>query len=105
MFGLYDQNQNFIQEYTTDENGKIYIPDLLEGIYYIKELSTLDGYHLLDGFMEVNVKNNVLSSFKVTNRLKVEVPKTGVNELFYTILFSSFCLVLGMVLCNYDKDH
>ena len=105
LFGLYNQDQNLIQEYTTDENGKITIPDLLEGIYYIKELATLDGYHLLDGFMEVNVKNNVLSTFKVTNRLKVEVPKTGVNELLCSILFSSFCLMIGMALCNYDKNH
>ncbi len=105
LFGLYDQDQNFIQEYITDENGKITIPNLLEGLYYIKELSTLEGYQLLDGFMEVNVKNNILSSFKVTNRLKVEVPKTGVNELLCSILFSSFCLTIGMALCNYDKNH
>lgn len=105
LFGLYDQNKNLIDEYITDENGKIYISNLLEGLYYIKEMATLDDYYLLDGFKEVNIKNNVLTSFKVTNRMKIEVPKTGVNELFYTILFSSFCLLVGIILCNYDKNN
>lgn len=50
LFGLYDQDQNLLQEYYTDLNGRIQIDSLLEGLYYIKELNTLPGYELLDGF-------------------------------------------------------
>ena len=105
LFGLYDQDKQLIGEYETDEKGMITISNLLEGIYYIKELSAPSNYELLDGFMEANIQNNVLSNFKITNRLKIEVPKTGVNEFLYTILFSSVCLFIGMVLCNYDQNN
>ena len=103
LFGLYDQDKQLISKYETDRNGIITISNLLEGLYYIKELDAPSDYQLLDGFMEVNIQNNVLSNFKITNRLKIEVPKTGVNELLYIILFSSVCLFIGMVICNYDK--
>ena len=102
LFGLYDQDQNLIEEYYTNEEGKITIENLLEGLYYIKELNTLDDYELLEGFMEVQVKNNILNSLLITNRLKVEVPLTGTNEFFLSILFSSLCLLLGVYLCNHD---
>ena len=103
LFGLYDENKNLICEYTTNQEGKILIEDLLEGVYYIQELTTLDNYELLNGFREVHIKNNTLSNLKVTNRLKIEVPKTGVNELLFTIVFSSLCLIVGVYLCNHEK--
>lgn len=103
LFGLYDENRNLIEEYSTDKDGKITIENLLEGLYYIKELNTLNDYELLNGFMEVNIKNNTLSNLKITNRLKIEVPKTGVNELLFTIILSSICLLVGAYLCNHEK--
>ena len=102
MFGLYDHDNYLIEEYYTNEEGKITIENLLEGLYYIKELTTVDDYELLEGFMEVQIKNNILNSVLVTNRLKVEVPITGTNEFFLSILFSSICLLLGAYLCNHD---
>lgn len=102
LFGLYDQDKNLIEEYYTDEEGKITIENLLEGLYYIKEISTVGDYELLEGFMEVQIKNNILNSLLITNRLKVEVPITGTNEFFLSILFSSICLLLGAYLCNHD---
>ena len=102
LFGLYDQDKNLIEEYYTNEEGKITIENLLEGLYYIKELNTVDDYELLEGFMEVQIRNNILNSVLITNRLKVEVPITGTNEFFLSILFSSICLLLGAYLCNHD---
>lgn len=103
LFGLYDNEKNLIQEYSTNEDGLIKIENMLPGLYYVKELSPLDGYELLEGFTEVEIKNNTLSTIKVTNRLEIEVPKTGTNEFILTILFSSFCLAIGAFICNYDK--
>ena len=100
LFGLYDEFYKLIDQYYTDQDGKISIDHLLEGLYYIKELEAPDGYQVLDGFMDVEIKNNVLSTIKVTNRLKINVPKTGTNEFILTILFSAACLLVGAFICN-----
>ena len=105
LFGLYNQDKELISEYETDENGMITISNLLAGLYYIKELNAPANYELLDGFMEVNIQNNVLSNLKITNRLKIEVPKTGVNELLGIILFTSVSLFGGVALYRHDKKH
>ena len=104
LFGFYDKDKNLIGEYQTNSDGEIFLENLLSGIYYIKELNSVSGYELLDGFMEIEIKPNVLSTAKVTNRLKIEVPKTGVNDLIFTILFSACSLFVGVILCNYDKN-
>ena len=100
-----NQDKELISEYETDENGMITISNLLAGLYYIKELNAPANYELLDGFMEVNIQNNVLSNLKITNRLKIEVPKTGVNELLGIILFTSVSLFGGVALYRHDKKH
>ena len=105
LFGLYNQDKELISEYETDENGMITISNLLAGLYYIKELNAPANYELLNGFMEVNIQNNVLSNLKITNRLKIEVPKTSVNELLGIILFTSVSLFGGVALYRHDKKH
>ena len=105
LFGLYNEKQELMKEYLTNQEGKIIVQDLLPGIYYIKELDVSSEYELLDGFSEIEIKENVHSSVKITNRLKIEVPKTGTNELILTILLSSSCLFIGSFICNYDKKR
>ena len=104
LFGLYDENKNLIGEYETNKKGEIFIENLLSGIYYLKEFSTIPGYELLDGLMDIEIKPHVLSTAKITNRLKIEVPKTGVNEFLFTILFSALSLFIGAFICNYDQE-
>ncbi len=104
IFGLYDSNKKLINEYKTNSNGEVLIENLLEGIYYLKELSTPKEYHILEGYTKIEVKNNVLNELKITNRLKIEIPKTGTNELLLSLIFSSFCLIIGLIICNYDKN-
>ena len=104
LFGLYDQDQNLLQEYYTDLNGRIQIDSLLEGLYYIKELNTLPGYELLDGFLDVAIKNNTISTIKVTNRLKIDVPKTGVDEFMRIFLVAIFCLTLGVIIYKHEQN-
>ena len=44
-FVLYDSGKNPIGEYTTDQDGYIYIDDeLVPGKYYLRELEAADGY-------------------------------------------------------------
>ncbi len=43
-FGVYDKDDNLIQEIITDENGIALSSDLVYGKYYIRELESHDGY-------------------------------------------------------------
>lgn len=105
LFGLYDAHKNLIETYYTDIEGKIVFEDLLEGTYYIEELEAVSGYERLEGFLSTEVKANTVNTLKVTNRLRIEIPKTGTNEFLLTILFASLCLIVGVFICNYDQDH
>lgn len=105
LFGLYDSDQVLIGEYVTDQNGKITIENLFEGFYYIKELKEIDGYQPLEDFLSIEIKDQILSNVKITNRLEIEVPMTGTNEFLLTILFSALCLIIGVYICNYDENH
>lgn len=58
-FVLYDSNRKPIGEYTTDDEGYIYIddiPDGLSGRFYLRELEAADGYILDKEYKTVNVK-------------------------------------------------
>ena len=58
-FVLYDSNKKPIGEYTTDDEGYIYIDDSpggLSGRFYLRELEAADGYILDKEYKTVNVK-------------------------------------------------
>ena len=55
VFGLYDEDGNFLGEYTTDENGFIEIEDLKLGKYTLKELKTIDGFVLDETVYEIEL--------------------------------------------------
>ena len=58
-FLVYDQNKNPIGEYTTDDNGYIYIDDLTvqgKGRLYIRELEAAPGYELDKEYKTVYVQ-------------------------------------------------
>lgn len=56
-FVLYDSGKNPIGEYTTDQDGDIYIDDeLTPGKYYIRELEAADGYILDEQYKTVYVE-------------------------------------------------
>lgn len=68
QFELLDENQNVIHtSLLTGENGKIVIKNLLPGTYYIKEISTLEGYTLYDKLMKLEVELNEESTLIVNN--------------------------------------
>ena len=58
-FLLYDANKNPIGEYTTDQNGYIYIDEALaegKGRFYIRELEAAEGYTLDEEYKTVYVQ-------------------------------------------------
>lgn len=86
-FTLYDENNNKLGVYTTDENGKILVENLKLGSYFLEETKANTNYHLLEDIIEFEItKNKELVSITVTNELiTIDVPNTNINfklELF-----------------------
>lgn len=67
-FNLLDENQNEIYtEITTNEEGKAVIDNLLPGIYYIKEIRTLEGYQLYSKLIKAELELNEEITVNVIN--------------------------------------
>ena len=67
-FNLYNNDDTFLQEYITDQNGQIKIDGLAYGRYYLKESEALDGYVLSDEKYEFTIGNsNTIGTIKANN--------------------------------------
>ena len=67
-FVLYDSGKNPIGEYTTDQDGYIYIDDeLIPGKYYIRELEAADGYILDEQYKTVYVERGKCAQIEWEN--------------------------------------
>lgn len=79
-FEIYDENNNIIQEITTNEYGEAFSKELLKGKYYIKEKKAPEHYVLDDKVYEVEISENneiVILNLKNNSQKKIELPKTG----------------------------
>lgn len=79
-FLLYDANKNSIGEYTTDQNGYIYIDEALaegKGRFYIRELEAAEGYELDEEYKTVYVKPGRTIEIEWEN-----VPITGQIQIY-----------------------
>ncbi len=73
-FELYDSQDNLINTYKTNEEGKIFIENLIaKDNYYLKEVKTKDGYKLL----EENIYFNII--YNETTKLEIENEKIKSN--------------------------
>ena len=74
-FELLDENKNVVySNLKTNEEGKLEIPNLVPGTYYLKETKTIDGYELYDQLIKVDVSLNQEVTVTVNNR-KEDVPE------------------------------
>lgn len=105
-FQLYTENDEFVLETVTNEEGKILIEKLPLGKYYFVEVETVEGY-ILDSnkiFFEIKENKEVIN-LTVENEPVIEVPNTLLNKN-YTKSFSIlgiFCA--GVSLIIYDKKN
>jgi Predicted outer membrane protein len=90
----------------TDENGKIIINDLFVGRFYILETEAPEGYILNPEKMwfEITEDGQVIKA-KMTNELKVKVPKTGLPALTITDVVSLAFLIGGVTFVVYNKKN
>ena len=80
VFGIYNEDDNLIQELVTDENGYLISSSLLYGQYYLKEISAPEGYILGDEIYPFSIEtNNQIIHFDISNEIikgRVEIIKT-----------------------------
>lgn len=74
-FGIYDKNNNLVQEKTTDSEGKIYVT-LPYGTYTLKQLTSTHNFEKMEDYkFEVRTTgdtiNKVFGNAEITARLKV----------------------------------
>ena len=80
-FELYDDKENYINKYTTDENGEIIIENLDIGEYTLKEIKTNEKYILNKEKIEVKVENNKENILEVkNNKIKGQIQIIKVSE-------------------------
>ena len=79
-FELLDENKNVVySNLKTNEEGKLEIPNLVPGTYYLRETKTIDGYELYDQLIKVDVSLNQEVTVTVNNR-KEDVPEIEKTE-------------------------
>lgn len=65
-FGIYDKNENLVEEVVTDEKGEVNIKDLPIGDYTIKEIETKEGYKPTEE-KEIEIKWKETTIIKIEN--------------------------------------
>ena len=97
VFELYNNKDELIGEYTTNEEGIIEV-ELEYGKYYFIEKSTNENYILNDGKIEFSILNdNDIINLEVKN---YKIPKT--YKIDTTIIAGSILGVLGAILTAYE---
>ncbi len=86
-FVLYDSGKNPIGEYTTDQDGYIYIDDeLVPGKYYLRELEAADGYIRDEQYKTVYVERGKCAQIEwensaVTGQIQIRKYSSGDNTV------------------------
>lgn len=96
-FELYDSENKLLGNYTTDENGKIFIENLKpKNDYYLKEIKTLEEYKLSEDLIYFNINCNETTFLEVTNekikgKLKIiKVDKADKNKRLEGVKFDIY---------------
>lgn len=86
VFGIYDEDNNLVQQVTTNENGIALTDDLVIGKYYCKEMKTGSPYYLLNEntyVFEIKTNGEIIKKI-IENEptdVKVDVDKEGTTEI------------------------
>ena len=84
VFVLYDSNRNPIGEYTSDQDGYVYMDDgLADGRYYVREIKAADGYVLDNELKTVYVRYGSTSEITWRNKAirgQIQIVKKSAND-------------------------
>ena len=104
VFELYNEEDQLMGTFTTDEEGKIVVDGLPLGNYYFKEVKAKDGYILDDSAIAIVVNGEANDSMDITFENE-EAPKLGMvdsgNLLMLLLTVLCICLSVCMMRCDY----
>lgn len=97
LIEIYNEKDELIFSGRTDENGKITIPEIRYGKYYIVEKEAPEGYTLNPNkmYFEILEDGKVVKATMTDEKIVVEVPNTNKNDNLVLGMISLISLGLG----------
>ena len=105
LIEIYNENDELIFSGRTDENGKITIPEIRYGKYYILEKEAPEGYTLNPErmYFEILEDGEVVKATMTDELIPVEVPNTGIYDSHLIEIVGSLMTLGGIGVIIYVK--
>lgn len=105
LIEIYNDKDELIFSGRTDENGKITIPEIRYGKYYIVEKEAPEGYTLNPEkmYFEILEDGEVVKATMVDEKVIVEVPNTGITDSHIIEIVGSLLALGGIGVIIYVK--
>lgn len=102
---IYNDKDELIYAGRTDENGKITIPEIRYGKYYIIEKEAPEGYTINPEkmYFEILEDGEIVKATMTDEKVVVEVPNTGVMDAHLIEIIGSLMLISGIGVIVYVK--
>ena len=106
LIEIYNEKDELIFSGRTDENGKITIPEIRYGKYYIVEKESPEGYTLNPNkmYFEILEDGKVVKATMTDEKIVVEVPKTGMNDFKLIYILGTIFIIVGVGILIYVKE-
>ncbi len=104
LIEIYNEKDKLIFSGRTDENGKITIPEIRYGKYYIVEKEAPEGYKINEEkmYFEITEDGQVVKCNMLDEAYKV--PSTGLSNINYELIGSIVLIISGLGLLLYEKN-
>ena len=81
----------------TDKDGRICVDNMIPGVYYLKEIKTLEGYNLITDVIEINLDYNeevnvTVNNTKITKEI-IDKQYKNIEKIYFLknrILYDKF---------------
>lgn len=105
LIEIYNDKDELIFSGRTDENGKITIPEIRYGKYYILEKEAPEGYTLNPErmYFEILEDGEIVKATMVDEKIVVEVPNTGITDSYIIEIVGSLLAIGGIGVIIYVK--
>ena len=105
LIEIYNDKDELIFSGRTDENGKITIPEIRYGKYYILEKEAPEGYTLNPErmYFEILEDGEIVKATMVDEKIVVEVPNTGITDSHIIEIVGSLLALGGIGVIIYVK--
>ncbi len=105
LIEIYNEKDELIFSGRTDENGKITIPELRYGKYYIVEKEAPEGYTINPErmYFEILEDGEVVKATMTDEQIKIEVPNTDLTDSHLIEIVGSLMILGGIGVVAYVK--